>query len=44
VALPFTSASRIDLLERVREDLAVEGDAVLLVLRPFELATVRLHS
>ncbi len=44
VAMPFARASRTDLLERGREDLAVEGDAVVLVLRPFELVTVRLHT
>jgi alpha-mannosidase len=42
VAAPFSHASRTDLLERPRHDLAVEGDSVLLSLRPFDLVTVRL--
>jgi alpha-mannosidase len=44
VALPFAGASRTDLLERPRHDLPVEGDEVLLSLRPFELVTLRLGS
>jgi alpha-mannosidase len=42
VALPFARASRTDLLERPRHDLPVDGDEVLLTLRPFELVTLRL--
>ncbi|MDQ3897236.1 MAG: glycosyl hydrolase-related protein, partial [Actinomycetota bacterium] len=42
VALPFTSATRTDLLERPRHDVPVEGDEILLRVRPFELVTVRL--
>ena len=44
VALPFTSATRTDLLERPRHALVVDGDAVRLDLRPFELVTIRLSS
>jgi alpha-mannosidase len=44
VALPFSRARRSDLLERPRHDLPVEGDAVPLALRPFELVTVRLSG
>ncbi|HEX2048504.1 MAG TPA: glycosyl hydrolase-related protein, partial [Acidimicrobiales bacterium] len=43
VALPFTGASRTDLLERPRHELPVEGDEVVLSLRPFELVTLRLR-
>ncbi|HEX2047423.1 MAG TPA: alpha-mannosidase [Acidimicrobiales bacterium] len=42
VGLPFTRASRVDLLERPRHDLAVDGDEIPLSLRPFELVTLRL--
>jgi len=34
--------ARTDLLERPRADVAVDGDAIPLSLRPFELVTVRL--
>jgi alpha-mannosidase len=42
--LPFTAASRTDLLERPRHEIPVSGDAVRLSLRPFELVTLRLAS
>jgi alpha-mannosidase len=38
---PFTSVTRTDLLERDIEDLAFDGAAVELALRPFELVTLR---
>ncbi|MGI8984078.1 MAG: glycosyl hydrolase-related protein [Acidimicrobiales bacterium] len=41
-ALPFTTADRTDLLERRRHELSVDGDEILLDLRPFELVTLRL--
>jgi alpha-mannosidase len=46
VALPFTGATRTDLLERPRPggEVAVEGDEICLSLRPFELVTLRLSS
>jgi alpha-mannosidase len=43
VALPFATATRTDLLERHRHALPVDGDEVLLSLRPFELVTLRLR-
>ncbi len=36
------SASVCDLLERPREPAAVDGDGVLLELRPFQIVTLRL--
>jgi alpha-mannosidase len=42
VALPFARAHRTDLLERPGDELPVEGDEVVLALRPFELVTLRL--
>ncbi|MDQ2826275.1 MAG: alpha-mannosidase [Actinomycetota bacterium] len=42
VALPFTRAQRTDLLERPGDEVPVEGDEVVLALRPFELVTLRL--
>ncbi|MGH9265119.1 MAG: alpha-mannosidase [Acidimicrobiales bacterium] len=44
VALPFTRASRTDLLERPGQALQVDGSDVCLPLRPFELVTVRLTT
>jgi alpha-mannosidase len=44
VGLPFSAASRADLLERPRHALAPEGDEVPLSLRPFELVTLRLST
>jgi alpha-mannosidase len=43
-ALPFHAAHRTDLLERPRHDLAVEGGAVVLDVRPFEVVTIRLPA
>ena len=40
--LGVTSAERTDLLERPRRALTMEGGAVVLDLRPFELVTLRL--
>ncbi|MDQ3640485.1 MAG: glycosyl hydrolase-related protein, partial [Actinomycetota bacterium] len=42
VVLPFATASRTDLLERPRHDVAVRNGGVELSLRPFELVTLRL--
>jgi alpha-mannosidase len=42
LAQPFRRAARTDLLERPRHDLPVDGGAVRLSVRPFELVTVRL--
>ncbi|HEX2118569.1 MAG TPA: glycoside hydrolase family 38 C-terminal domain-containing protein, partial [Acidimicrobiales bacterium] len=44
VALPFTAASRTDVLERPGQALQVDGSDVCLSLRPFELVTVRLST
>ncbi len=41
--LAVTSAQRTDLLERPRHALTVDGGAVVLDLRPFELVTLRLR-
>ena len=44
VAVPFSAASRTDLLERVRHDMPISDAGVDLSLRPFELVTVRLST
>ena len=44
VAVPFSRASRADLLERPRHEVRVEGGEIPLSLRPFELITLRLST
>jgi alpha-mannosidase len=39
---PFTHAVRTDLLERVDDELVVDGTTVVVPLRPFELVTIKL--
>jgi len=42
-ALPVASAERTDMLENSIEPLTLQGGRIALDLRPFEIATVRLH-
>jgi alpha-mannosidase len=43
VDLPFTSATRVDLLERERTALDVDGSTIVVSLTPFELVTLLLR-
>jgi alpha-mannosidase len=44
MGFPVAAAWRTNLLEEDEEPLPVEGDAVVLALRPYQIATVRVAA